>query len=150
MNTIGIVRTKGPLSTLQVHTRGHYDFVNITDRVAEAVRQSSLKDGIVHCFVTGTTAGLTIMEDEDGIKADLKRLWERWAPEDADYEHHKKWGDHNGAAHMKSALLGTSVSVPVRGGKLQLGQWQSIVLIDFDERPRTREITATLLHTAGT
>lgn len=132
------------MSTLQVHTRGHYDFVNITDRVAEAVRQSSLKDGIVHCFVTGTTAGLTIMEDEDGIKADLQQLWERWASEDANYEHHKKWGDHNGAAHMKSAIIGTDVTVPITNGQLQLGQWQSIMLIDFDERPRRREVLVTV------
>lgn len=96
-------------------------------------------------FVSGSTAALTTMEFEEGLKKDLVKILEQWAPEDSDYEHHQKWGDRNGAAHLKSALIGTSVSVPITKGELALGTWQQIVLIDFDERPRQREITVTVL-----
>lgn len=133
------------MSAFTVQTKGHYDFVNLTDQVADVVRSSGVQNGVAIVFVSGTTVGLTVLEDEEGIKRDLAKLWEQWAPEDADYEHHRKWGDHNGAAHLKSALLGTSVSVPIADGKLQLGQWQSIMLIDFDERPRERTATVSIV-----
>lgn len=129
----------------EVQTKGHYDFIDITDKVASAVRASRIKDGVVAVFVAGSTAALTTLEYEDGLIEDLKKVFERWAPEGADYEHHKRWGDKNGAAHIKSALVGTDLVVPLENGKLQLGTWQQIVLIDFDERPRTRDIVVRVL-----
>jgi len=125
---------------LTIKTRGHYDFIDITERVKAALMDIVVKDGAAVIFVSGTTAALTIMEYEEGTVKDLKKVFEAWAPENADYEHHKKWGDHNGAAHVKSALVGTDLAVPIEEGKLTLGTWQSIVLIDFDEKPRTREV----------
>lgn len=129
-----------------VKTQGHTDFIDITDPVSAAVKKSKIKDGIVLVFVSGSTAAITTMEFEEGITQDLTNLFEQWAPENADYKHHLRWGDHNGAAHMKSAIIGTDQSVPIQNGKLVLGTWQQIVLIDFDERPRTREIHLSIVN----
>lgn len=129
--------------TFSVKTKGHYHFIDITDRVQSAVRDSNIQDGIALVFVGGSTAAITTMEYEDGLIQDMVNLFESWAPEHAEYEHHKRWGDHNGAAHMKAAIVGPCVSAPVEHGKLQLGTWQQIVLIDFDERGRERRITVT-------
>lgn len=123
-----------------IETKGHYDFLDITDQVAKAVIDSKVKNGIATVFVKGSTAATTAMEYEEGIMKDLVNLFEKWAPEDADYEHHKRWGDHNGAAHMKAAIIGPSMNVPVENGELITGTWQQIVLIDFDEKPRTRDV----------
>ena len=128
-----------------INTQGHYDFIDITDRVQAIVEKSKIKEGIAIIFVPGSTAALTTMEYEEGIKTDLKMVLEKIAPENADYQHHKKWGDRNGAAHIKSALIGTDLVVPIEEGKLQLGTWQQIVLIDFDERPREREIIVKII-----
>ncbi|PIS05518.1 MAG: secondary thiamine-phosphate synthase enzyme [Candidatus Buchananbacteria bacterium CG10_big_fil_rev_8_21_14_0_10_42_9] len=123
-----------------VTTKGHYDFIDITPQVAEAVSGAKVKSGIVLVFVAASTAAITTMEYEEGIIHDLISLFEAWAPEKSDYEHHQKWGDANGAAHMKSAIIGTDQSIPVENGELKLGTWQQIVLIDFDEKPRNRDI----------
>ncbi|HZS48319.1 MAG TPA: secondary thiamine-phosphate synthase enzyme YjbQ [Blastocatellia bacterium] len=131
----------------KIQTKGHYDFIDITRQVASIVEQSKVEDGIVVVFVPGSTAAITTMEFESGIMEDLKQVFEGWAPEDADYKHHRRWGDHNGAAHIKSALIGPSLSVPIEEGALVTGTWQQIVLIDFDERPRTREIAVKVVST---
>ncbi|MBI2594994.1 MAG: YjbQ family protein [Candidatus Colwellbacteria bacterium] len=124
----------------QVKTKGHYDFIDVTDEVRAAVRKSGIKGSAVTIFVTGSTCALTTMEYEEGAIKDLISVFEKIAPEDADYLHHQRWGDHNGAAHIKSALIGTDLTLPIEDGELQLGTWQKIVLIDFDERPRNREM----------
>lgn len=134
--------------TFTVSTKGHYDFINITPQLEQAVRDSGVQDGICVVFVPGSTAALTTMEYEEGVMEDLRRLFEQWAPEDADYEHHKKWGDHNGAAHMKHALLGPDLSIPIADGRLQLGTWQQAVLIDFDEKPRERDVIVKMISSA--
>ncbi len=127
-------------NSFEVKTKGHYDFLNVTDKIASIVSASGVKNGLALVFVSGSTAALTTMEDEKGLIEDLKDTFEKLAPEEADYKHHQRWNDHNGAAHIKSALMGADVLVPVENGKLQLGTWQQIVLIDFDERPRTRNV----------
>lgn len=131
--------------TIKVSTKGHYDFIDITDQVATLVNKSGITDGTAAIFVAGSTAALTTMEFEQGIIMDLIKLFEKWAPEKADYEHHQRWGDHNGAAHMKSAIIGTDLTIPISDGKLNLGTWQQAVLIDFDEKPRQREIIVKIL-----
>lgn len=123
-----------------VHTKGHSDFVDITERVADVVDQSGITEGMAVVFVTGSTAALTTMEYEEGSIEDIKAVLESLAPEHADYEHHRRWGDRNGAAHIKSALIGADLVVPIEHGRLVLGTWQQIVLIDFDERPRQRDV----------
>ena len=128
------------LKRISIQTKGHYDFVDITGKVTEAVKKSDILDGAAMVFVSGSTAAITTMEYESGMLEDLKEVLEKIAPEAADYKHHQRWGDHNGAAHIKAAILGPDLTVPIENGELQLGTWQQIVLIDFDEKPREREV----------
>lgn len=129
-----------------IKTKGHYDFIDISDKVFSFVEQSGVRNGVAIIFVSGSTAALTILEYEEGIIQDLKNVFEKLAPENEDYQHHKKWGDKNGAAHIKSALLKPTLSIPIENGKLCLGTWQQITVIDFDERPREREITVQIIE----
>lgn len=128
------------LKEFKVQTKGHTDMIDITDEVAEAVRATGVTEGVALVFAAHSTVAITTIEYEPGVVSDLKRILEEIAPEEADYEHHQRWGDHNGAAHIKSAILGTDFLVPIADGELVLGTWQQIVLIDFDERPRQRRI----------
>lgn len=128
-----------------IQTKGHYDFVDITEKIEKIVKSSKIREGVVSVFVKGATVALTTMEYEDGLIEDLKKVFEKIAPENADYRHHLRWGDRNGAAHIKSALLKTDLVLPIENGELVLGTWQQIVLIDFDETPREREIFVKIL-----
>jgi len=123
-----------------VKTKGHYDFIDITEKIRELINHSNIKDGVVLIFVKGSTAAITLMENEEGVFKDFKEILEKIAPEQADYKHHLKWGDNNGAAHIKSALIKPEVVISLENGSLDLGTWQDIILIDFDEKPREREI----------
>ncbi len=124
---------------LKLHTRGKTDVVDLTDQVAGALKQSDIKNGILVVFVQHTTAAITTSEYESALVKDLKALFERLAPEEADYQHNREYDD-NGHAHIRASLVGPSVAVPVANGELALGRWQRIVLLDFDNRPRTREV----------
>ena len=123
-----------------LRTKGHYDFIDITDKVSKIIEDSGVGTGIVLVFVRGSTAAVTTMEFEEGLIEDIKKTLEKIAPEKGDYKHHLKWGDKNGAAHIKSALIGPDLVIPIKDSKLNLGTWQQIVLIDFDEKEREREI----------
>ncbi len=125
---------------LSLQTEGRGDAKDITDPVSQAVAESGLSRGVVVAFVTGSTAALTAMEYETGLLADLRALFQRLAPDDAPYEHDGRWGDSNGYAHVRASLVGPSLSVPFVEGKLVLGTWQQIVLLDFDIRRRQREV----------
>jgi secondary thiamine-phosphate synthase enzyme len=126
-------------------TKGETDIVDITDRVEQAVAQSGIKAGIVNVFVSGSTAGITTIEYESGLVQDLKEAMERLAPRQASYAHDSRWGDGNGYAHIRASLLGCSLAVPVEDGRTALGQWQQIVLVDFDNRRRNRNIVLTVV-----
>jgi len=104
------------------------------------VSQEGHADGLVHLFLPGSTAALTTIEFESGAIQDLRSAIERLAPEGIGYEHDKRWGDGNGFAHVRAALLGPSLSIPIAQGRMLLGTWQQIVLCDFDNRPRKRDI----------
>lgn len=130
--------------TLGVSTRGFTDIHDLTSAVQERVERSGLQEGTLCLFVPGSTAGLTTIEYEPGLLKDLPELFEKIAPQDSDYHHHQTWGDHNGSAHLRAALIGPSLVVPFVQGRLCLGTWQQIVLIDFDDRPRRREIVCQL------
>lgn len=121
-------------------TKGFNDIIDITERVSEAVEKAGKKEGICLVSCPGSTCGITTIEYEDGLIEDLKRALEKIAPMNKDYEHCKKWGDCNGYAHVRSALIQPFLAVPIEDGKLALGTWQQIVFIDFDNRPREREI----------
>ena len=130
---------------LTERTQGHCDIIDITAKVQEQLRKEKLSRGLATLFVSGSTAGLTTIEYEPGILKDLKDLLEKLIPSDRKYHHDDRWGDDNGFAHLRASLLGPSLQIPIEDGKLQLGTWQQIVLLDFDNRPRTREIVVQFL-----
>jgi len=121
-------------------TKGLNDVIDITDKISQAVKESKVKDGICLMSSPGSTCGITTIEYEDGAIKDLKRALEIVAPMNENYEHCKKWGDCNGYAHVRSALIKPFLAVPIEDGKLALGTWQQIVFIDFDNREREREV----------
>jgi secondary thiamine-phosphate synthase enzyme len=129
----------------EISTRGQGDAHDITELVSAAVADSSCAAGIATVFVVGSTATVTTIEFEPGAVADLNRLLEEIAPRDDEYRHHLRWGDDNGSSHVRAALLGPSVTIPFKGGELMLGQWQQVAVIEFDTRPRRREIVVQII-----
>jgi len=132
-------------TTFSVSSKGFTDVINITGAVRGAVAAAGVKDWIVTVFVPGSTAGITTIEFESGAIEDLKDAIDRIAPSDIHYAHNARWGDGNGFSHVRSALLGPSVTVPFNDRQLRLGSWQQIVLVDFDNRPRKRDIIVQVL-----
>lgn len=130
---------------IEISTRGQGDTHDITGRVAAAVEQSELEAGTVTIFVVGSTAGVTTIEFEPGAVSDFNAVMEELAPREGEYRHHLRWGDDNGSSHVRAALLGPSLTVPFAGGALALGTWQQIVLVEFDTRPRKRELVLQLI-----
>jgi len=126
-------------------TKGDCHIVDITRQVAQEVAGSGLKDGTATVFVTGSTGGVTTVEYESGLISDLRDLFDRLAPSNISYQHNLRWGDGNGHAHVRASLLGPSLTVPFVDQKLTLGTWQQIVFIDFDNRPRSRELVLQLM-----
>jgi secondary thiamine-phosphate synthase enzyme len=131
--------------TLELQTTADTDVVDLTPDVSDFIAGSEVTDGLLVIFVPGSTASVTTIEYESGAVADLKRAVERLAPRDEHYEHNLRWGDGNGYSHIRAALLGPSLTVPVREGQLELGSWQQIVLCDFDNRPRRRRVLLRLM-----
>lgn len=132
-------------SEFQIRTKGFSDVLDITQKIEQSVSSSKIKNGILNIFVPGSTAGITTIEYEPGVIEDLKKVIERLVPQNIHYDHDSRWGDGNGFSHVRASLLGPSLSVPIVNGDLQLGTWQQIVLIDFDNRPRTREICVQII-----
>ena len=130
---------------ISLQTRGDADTHDITEAVAGAVAESGLTSGIVTLFCPGSTSGLTTIEFEAGAVADLKQVFDEVAPPDRYYRHNERWGDGNGHSHVRAALLGPSLSVPFVDGRLTLGTWQQIVHLDFDVRPRQRDIVVQIV-----
>jgi len=125
---------------IKLNTKGDTDIVDITSQVTSYVSKSGVKSGIVTVFVSGSTGGITTVEYEPGLVQDLKDYFEKIAPKAGKYEHNSRWHDGNGYAHVRASFLGPSISIPLVNGKLQLGTWQQIIFIDFDNRPRSREL----------
>ena len=125
---------------LRLSTRGDTDVIDITAGVARIVADGPVGDGLVTAFVRGSTAAITTMEFEPGGIADLQALLDRLIPVEGDYEHNRLNRDTNSHAHQRASLIGASEQVPVAGGRLALGTWQQLVLVDFDDRPRERTV----------
>lgn len=125
--------------------RAEFGHVDATPVVAEWVARSGLADGIVCLQVVGSTGGITTIEYEPGALSDLEQALERLAPATGRYQHNERWHDGNGFSHLRSATLGTSMVVPVRSGELQLGTWQQIVVLNFDNRDRERRLVAQII-----
>jgi secondary thiamine-phosphate synthase enzyme len=131
--------------TFQISTTGQNDAHDVTDEAARAVVASGVQNGIATIFVVGSTAGVTTIEFEPGAIADLNAVFEALAPRTADYRHHLRWGDDNGSSHVRAALLGPSLTIPIVDGQLALGTWQQIMLLEFDTRPRRRDVIVQLI-----
>jgi secondary thiamine-phosphate synthase enzyme len=122
-------------------TAGFCDIIDITTKVRQHLEREAIQNGLVTLFVSGSTAALTTIEYEPGLIQDLKEFVERIIPSDRRYHHDDRWGDDNGFSHLRASLFGPSLTIPIEHGHLCLGTWQQIVLLDFDNRARTREIT---------
>jgi len=131
--------------SISIKTSAKDEIVNITSKVAEIVYKSKVKNGIACVFVVGSTAAVTTVEHEPGLVSDMRDTMERLYPRDIDYEHHQRWGDGNGHSHIRASFVGPSLTVPVVDGQLQLGTWQQIVFMEFDNKPRTRELSVQVL-----
>ncbi len=126
--------------SLSLTTHGNADIHDITDQVASRVAQSGLKDGAVTIFCPSSTSGITTIEYESGALSDLKRLFDEIIPSNREYAHNARWGDGNGHSHIRASLLGPSLTIPFMNGRLTLGAWQQIIYVDFDNKPRKREL----------
>jgi secondary thiamine-phosphate synthase enzyme len=130
---------------IKVSTRGNSEVIDITDQVGDVLKKNKFKEGQVTVFVVGSTASVTTTEYEPGLRKDIPEMLERIAPSKQRYHHDDTWGDGNGHAHVRASFLGPSLIVPFKDGKLLLGTWQQIVLIDFDNKSRYRDIVVQLI-----
>jgi len=130
---------------IKISTKGDTDIIDITPQVQGLVSRSDVHKGLVTVFVSGSTGGITTVEYEPGLIQDLKRFFEKLAPSSATYQHNMRWHDGNGHAHVRASFLGPSISVPLVNKALQLGTWQQIIFIDFDNRPRSRELVVQIV-----
>ena len=125
---------------ISLSTKGECDMVDITPQVEQQLAEAGISNGTVTIFVAGSTAGVTTIEFEPGLTSDFQGMWQRIVPKNIPYAHDRRWGDGNGYSHVRASLLGGSLVVPFSDKRLTLGTWQQIVLIDFDNRPRSRQI----------
>ena len=130
---------------ISLQSKGHCDIIDITSQVEQQIAETDINNGTVTLFVAGSTAGISTIEYESGLLSDFQGIWERNIPKNIPYDHDRRWGDGNSYSHVRASLLGASLSVPFTDKKLALGIWQQIVLIDFDNRPRSREIIVQIM-----
>ena len=126
--------------SLSLTTKGYNDMLDVTENVVHKLAESGLQNGLATMFVPGSTGGFTTIEHESGLVEDFSAAMERLIPQEAHYHHDARWGDGNGFSHVRAALLGPSLTVPFSNGRLNLGTWQQIIFVDFDNRPRSRNI----------
>jgi len=131
--------------SFNISTRGDADVIDVTPEVSESIRRSGVTSGTVTVFVPGATASVTTIEYEPGLVEDMDELFDRIAPVNREYHHNLRWHDGNGHAHVRASLLGPSLTVPFTNGKLEMGIWQQIIVVDFDNRSRDREIVCQII-----
>ena len=129
-----------------VHTKGNTHIIDVTRQVQNAVYRHSLQNAVVHVYVAGSTVSITNIEYEPGLLKDLPEALDKFAPVDKEYHHDETWHDGNGYAHLRASIVGNSTMVPLMDGALVLGQWQQIVLIDFDNKARTRTVYVQIVY----
>jgi secondary thiamine-phosphate synthase enzyme len=130
---------------INLKTKGDGEIIDITAKVQKQLMESGITAGIVTIFVEHSTCGITTVEYEPGLIEDLGKLWERIAPKNIPYAHDAHWGDGNGYAHVRASLLGASLTVPFTDKKMVLGTWQQIIMVDFDNRPRSRTVVVQVM-----
>ena len=126
--------------SININTRGNCDIIDITQEVAKEVSEANIGSGIVTVFAKGSTAGIATIENEPGLISDFKAMWDRLIPVNIDYKHNRAWGEGNGHSHLRASLVSASLTIPFANKRMFLGTWQQIVYLDFDNRPRSREI----------
>lgn len=131
--------------SISVNTRGNADIHDITDQIERHVEQSGLKNGIVTVFCPSATSALTTIEYESGALSDLRRLFDEIIPQNREYAHNARWQDGNGHSHVRAALLGPSLTIPFTDSRLTLGTWQQVIFVDFDVRPRQRQLVVQVI-----
>ncbi len=127
-----------------LQTRGESQVIDITSEVAAVASRAGIAEGIVNVFAPGATAGISTIEHESGCIRDLQEALEKVAPRDGYYHHNERWGDGNGFSHVRAALMGPSLTIPLAGGTLMLGTWQQVICVDFDNHPRERRLIVTV------
>ncbi len=132
-------------TALEFSTRGNAEIVEITDDLRRALESSGMSSGLVNVFVPGATGAITTLEHEPGVCRDFQELFDRLAPAEGDYHHNRRQVDSNGHSHVRAALLGPSLTLPFREGRLMTGTWQQVVFVDFDEVPRQRQLLVTII-----
>jgi secondary thiamine-phosphate synthase enzyme len=130
---------------ISLQSKGNCDIIDITPQVQEQLAEANIKNGTATLFVVGSTAGISTIEYEPGLLSDFQGMWERNVPRDIPYKHDSAWGEGNGYSHVRASLLGASLVIPFHDKKLALGTWQQIVLVDFDNRPRSRQIVVQIM-----
>lgn len=130
---------------IRINTKGNPDLINITEELAKLLEASKIKKGSMTIFVVGSTAAITSFEYEPGLIKDMKDLYEKLIPSGKHYNHDETWGDANGYSHLRAALQGASMVIPFDQGRLLLGTWQQVVLAEFDNRPRNREVVVQII-----
>ena len=130
---------------ITLQTQGNSDIIDITPQVAQQIAEADISSGTVTVFIAGSTAGITTVEYEPGLASDLQNLWERIVPQNIPYQHDRRWHDGNGHSHIRAGLIKPSLTVPIVEGKMTLGTWQSIILVDFDNRPRERNLVVQIM-----
>jgi len=130
---------------ISLQTKGHCDIINITPQVEQQLAETDITNGTVTLFVPGSTAGISTIEYESGLLSDFQSMWERNVPKDIPYNHDRAWGEGNGYSHVRASLLGASLVIPFHDKRLALGTWQQVVLVDFDNSPRSRQIVVQIV-----
>ena len=130
---------------ISLQSKGHCDIIDITPEVEQQVAETDINNGTVTLFVAGSTAGISTIEFESGVLSDFQDMWQRNVPENIPYNHDRAWGDGNGYSHVRASLLGASLVVPFNNKRLTLGTWQQIIVVDFDNRPRSRQIVVQIM-----
>jgi len=130
---------------LNLRTKGELDMIDITESMSKAINETNIRNGIVTVFVPGSTGALTTIEYEPGLLKDFPEMLERIAPRNINYEHEKRWHDHNGHSHVRASLIGPSLTIPFKDKKLTLGTWQQVVFIELDIHSRSRELVLQIM-----
>lgn len=131
--------------TIQIRSKGEIDIIDITDQASRAIEESKIENGLITVFVSGSTAAVTTIEYEPGLKYDFPEMLSRVAPKDIEYKHDYTWHDGNGHSYVRASLIGPSLTIPIVGGNMSLGIWQQIVLLEMDTRPRNRNVILQLI-----
>ena len=131
--------------SINLKTSARDEVIDVTEKVREIVSKSKIREGLACVFVAGSTAAVTTIEHEPGLVTDMRDAMDRLYPKSIDYEHHQRWGDGNGHSHIRASSIGPSLTVPIVDGNLVLGTWQQIVFLEFDNKPRTRELAVQIV-----